>query len=109
MPPVAGVRLASIAAGVRYTGRADVMLAVMDPGTAMAGGFTRSATRAAPVLDCEAKIGQTGAEGAAILVNAGNANSGPLRLAKAPVSGQIRWASNPCRPRPRLWASRRGS
>ncbi|MEM9477827.1 MAG: bifunctional glutamate N-acetyltransferase/amino-acid acetyltransferase ArgJ [Pseudomonadota bacterium] len=75
LPPVAGVRMASIAAGVRYTGRADVMLAVMDPGTAMAGVFTRSATRAAPVLDCEAKIGQSGAEGAAILVNAGNANA----------------------------------
>lgn len=75
MPPVAGVRLASVEAGVRYSGRSDVMLAVMDHGTVMAGVFTRSATRSAPVLDCEAKIGNDAPEGAAILVNSGNANA----------------------------------
>jgi glutamate N-acetyltransferase/amino-acid N-acetyltransferase len=75
LPPVAGVTLATAAAGVRYAGRDDVLLARLDPGTAVAGVFTRSATRAAPVLDCEAKIGAESAAGAAILVNAGNANA----------------------------------
>ena len=75
LPPVAGVRVASIEAGVRYSGRSDVMLAVMDPGTVVAGVFTQSATRAAPVLDCEAKIGAHTPDGAAILVNSGNANA----------------------------------
>jgi len=77
LPDVAGVRLAAAAAGVRYSGRADVMLAVMDPGTVMAGVTTRSATRAAPVLDCEAKLAAQAdaAAGAAILVNAGNSNA----------------------------------
>ncbi|MEO1454300.1 MAG: bifunctional glutamate N-acetyltransferase/amino-acid acetyltransferase ArgJ [Pseudomonadota bacterium] len=75
LPPIAGVRFASIEAGVRYTGRKDVMLAVMDPGTVVAGVFTQSATRAAPVLDCEAKIGTDAPDGAAILVNSGNANA----------------------------------
>jgi len=51
------------------------MLARLAPGTQMAGVFTRSATRAAPVLDCEAKIGADSDAGAAIIVNAGNANA----------------------------------
>lgn len=75
LPVIGGVRFASLAAGVRYEGRSDVMLALLDPGTAVAGVFTRSATRAAPVLDCQAKIGGDPASGAAILVNAGNANA----------------------------------
>ncbi|MBI6629354.1 bifunctional glutamate N-acetyltransferase/amino-acid acetyltransferase ArgJ [Pontibaca salina] len=75
LPVIEGVRFASVAAGVRYTGRTDVMLAVLAPGTTVAGVFTRSATRAAPVLDCQDKIGQAADEGAAILVNSGNANA----------------------------------
>ncbi|WP_372890187.1 bifunctional glutamate N-acetyltransferase/amino-acid acetyltransferase ArgJ [Rhodosalinus sp.] len=75
LPSVAGVTLATAAAGVRYRGRDDVMLARLAPGTALAGVFTRSATRAAPVLDCETKIGAESDAGAAILVNAGNANA----------------------------------
>lgn len=77
LPDVAGVRLAAGAAGVRYAGRTDVMLAVMAPGTVMAGVTTRSATRSAPVLDCEAKLAaqaDAGA-GAAIIVNSGNSNA----------------------------------
>jgi len=75
LPRIGGVRFASVAAGVRYQGRSDVMLAVMDPGTSIAGVFTRSSTRAAPVLDCQDKIGGDSASGAAILVNSGNANA----------------------------------
>ncbi|WP_412174876.1 bifunctional glutamate N-acetyltransferase/amino-acid acetyltransferase ArgJ [Actibacterium sp. XHP0104] len=76
LPIIKGAEFAAIAAGVRYKGRVDVMLARLAPGTQMAGAFTRSATRAAPVLDCESKIGlaDDGA-GAAIIVNAGNANA----------------------------------
>ncbi|MEL6914302.1 MAG: bifunctional glutamate N-acetyltransferase/amino-acid acetyltransferase ArgJ [Pseudomonadota bacterium] len=73
--PVGGVRLATAAMGLRYEGRDDVMLAVLDAGTAVAGVFTRSATRAAPVLDCQAKIGGDAEGPAAFLVNAGNANA----------------------------------
>ena len=75
LPVVPGVRFSSAAAAVKYTGREDVMLAELAPGSAIAGVFTRSRTRAAPVLDCEAKIGQPSDEGAAILVNSGNANA----------------------------------
>ena len=75
LPEIGGVRLATAQAGVRYSGRPDVMLAELAPGTVIAGVFTRSATRAAPVLDCESKIGRSASGGAAILVNSGNANA----------------------------------
>ena len=48
LPVIDGVRFATIAAGVRYQGRTDVMLAELAPGSTVAGAFTRSATRAAP-------------------------------------------------------------
>ena len=73
IPAVAGVRFATAAAGVKYQGREDVMLAVMDEAT-VAGVFTRSATRSAPVLDCQAKL-SSAAGPAAFLVNSGNANA----------------------------------
>ncbi|WP_170606425.1 bifunctional glutamate N-acetyltransferase/amino-acid acetyltransferase ArgJ [Ruegeria arenilitoris] len=75
LPSIDGVRFATVEAGVRYRGRTDVMLAVLDPGTSIAGVFTRSATRAAPVLDCQEKIGGANDKPAAILVNSGNANA----------------------------------
>jgi glutamate N-acetyltransferase / amino-acid N-acetyltransferase len=79
LPVITGARFASAEAGVRYQGRDDVMLAVMQPGTNVAGVFTQSSTRAAPVLDCQAKLGGTGDTevdcGVAVLVNSGNANA----------------------------------
>ena len=75
LPVIDGVSFASIEAGVRYKGRRDVMLAKLVPGTSVAGVFTKSATRSAPVLDCQAKLGGDAGDGAAILVNAGNSNA----------------------------------
>ena len=76
LPEIGGAAFAAAAAGVRKQGRPDVMLARLAPGSAVAGVFTRSSTRSAAVLDCEAKIGaDANGEGAAILVNSGNANA----------------------------------
>lgn len=75
LPGIAGAKFASIAAGVKYQGRADVMLALLAPGTSVAGVFTQSSTRSAAVLDCQAKLGGASSGPAAILVNAGNANA----------------------------------
>ncbi|MFT6647014.1 bifunctional glutamate N-acetyltransferase/amino-acid acetyltransferase ArgJ [Pseudophaeobacter arcticus] len=75
LPVIKGLRLSAGAAGVKYQGRDDVMLAVMDPGTTVAGTFTRSKTRSAPVRDCQAKLGGDSSAGAAILVNSGNSNA----------------------------------
>ena len=80
LPTVRGVRLAAGHAGVRYRDRDDVMLAEVAPGSAIAGVFTRSRTRAAPVLWCEARMaerraGQAPRGPAAFVANAGNANA----------------------------------
>ncbi|MBN8293594.1 bifunctional glutamate N-acetyltransferase/amino-acid acetyltransferase ArgJ [Rhodobacter sp. NTK016B] len=76
LPEIAGLELATAQAGVRYKNRTDVMLARLAPGTVIAGTFTRSATRSAAVLDCQAKLGKgDDATGAAILVNSGNSNA----------------------------------
>ena len=40
--PIAGVKLAAAETGIRYKNRPDVLLAIMDPGTTVAGCFTRS-------------------------------------------------------------------
>jgi glutamate N-acetyltransferase/amino-acid N-acetyltransferase len=85
LPVIKGVRFATAAAGVRYQGRTDVMLAVADAGSSVAGVFTKSATRAAPVLDCQDKIGKSSDAGVAILVNSGNANAFTGKFGRASV------------------------
>ncbi|WP_181820926.1 bifunctional glutamate N-acetyltransferase/amino-acid acetyltransferase ArgJ [Loktanella sp. D2R18] len=75
LPEIDGVTFASAAAGVRYAGRTDVMLACLSAGSAIAGVFTRSATRSANVLDCQAKLGGDPSGPAAIIVNSGNSNA----------------------------------
>jgi glutamate N-acetyltransferase/amino-acid N-acetyltransferase len=77
LPQIAGVEFASVAAGVRYANRTDVMLVRLAPGTSVAGAFTRSSTRAACIRDCQEKLAAkvpSGA-GAAIIVNSGNSNA----------------------------------
>ncbi len=75
LPVIKGVSFATAEAGVRYSGRTDVMLTVLDPGTSIAGVFTKSSTRSAPVRDCQRKIGGSSSGPAAILVNSGNSNA----------------------------------
>ena len=75
LPTVAGVRLAVAAAGIRYLGRHDVMLAEMPPGSTVAGVFTRSLCTAAPVDWCQHALAESSGRGRAIIVNSGNANA----------------------------------
>lgn len=75
LPVIGGARFSAVKAGVRYAGRVDVMLVELDPGTSVAGVFTRSATRSAPVRDCQSKIGTDVTGGAAFIVNSGNSNA----------------------------------
>ncbi len=75
LPVIEGITFATAQAGVKYKNRTDVMLALCAPGTAVAGVFTRSSTRSAPVLDCQDKLGGDTSEGAAIVVNSGNSNA----------------------------------
>ena len=75
LPVIKGVRFAAVSAEVKYKDRDDVMVAVMAPETAIAGVFTKSATRSAPVLDCQAKLGGEISAPAVFLVNSGNSNA----------------------------------
>jgi glutamate N-acetyltransferase / amino-acid N-acetyltransferase len=87
MPVIAGVKLATAAAGIRYQGRTDVLLAVMDKGTTVAGVFTQSKCPSAPVEWCRARLANgksakkstkksaKGGFARALVVNSGNANA----------------------------------
>ena len=61
------------AAGIRYAGRTDVLLALFDPGTSVAGVLTRSKCPSAPVEWCREKLKSGKAR--ALVVNSGNANA----------------------------------
>jgi len=67
------VRLAACEAGIRYAGRKDLMLALLDPGTRVAGVLTRSKTASAAVDWCRERLNAGTAR--ALVVNAGNANA----------------------------------
>jgi glutamate N-acetyltransferase/amino-acid N-acetyltransferase len=73
LPPLPGVRLAAHACGIRYTGRDDLMLAELAPGSTVAGVLTRSATAGAPVLWCRDCL--KGGKVRGIVVNSGNSNT----------------------------------
>ena len=73
LPPIDGVRLATAEAGIRYKGRTDVLLALFDEGTSVAGVFTKSKCPSAPVEWCRDKLKSGMAR--ALVVNSGNANA----------------------------------
>ena len=76
IPAIKGVNFSTASAGIKYQGRSDLMLAVLDPGTEIAGVFTSSSTKSFAVIDCEKKTYlKDSSPGAAIVVNSGNANA----------------------------------
>jgi glutamate N-acetyltransferase / amino-acid N-acetyltransferase len=88
LPPIAGVRLAARACGVRYEGRTDVCLMAFDPGTTVAGVFTRSLTASAPVERCRKHL--KGGKARAIVVNSGNANAFTGKTGTASVDRMVK-------------------
>lgn len=73
LPPIPGVRFAAAEAGIKYQGRRDLMVAVLDPGTTAAGVLTQSKTASAPVLLCREHL--KGGAARLLIVNSGNANA----------------------------------
>ena len=73
MPALAGVRMVTAQAGIKYAGRKDLLLMVFDEGTVSAGVFTKSLAPSAPVDWCRAQLPKHTAR--ALLVNSGNANA----------------------------------
>ncbi|MHA7816706.1 MAG: bifunctional glutamate N-acetyltransferase/amino-acid acetyltransferase ArgJ [Pseudohaliea sp.] len=72
--PVGGIRLATVAAGVRYPGRPDLVLLEAAPGSRCAAVFTRNAFCAAPVHLARERL--AAAAPRYLLINTGNANAG---------------------------------
>ncbi len=72
LPPLAGVKLGAIAAGIRYKGRNDVVMAELASGTTVAGVFTSSKCPGAPIDWCREML--PGGKARAVVINAGNAN-----------------------------------
>jgi glutamate N-acetyltransferase / amino-acid N-acetyltransferase len=70
---IGGVSLAIAETGIRYKNRPDVLLAIMEPGTAVAGCLTNSKSRSAPVDWCATSL--KGGRARAVVINAGNANA----------------------------------
>lgn len=74
LSPVGGVLLGATAAGIKYKGRTDLLVAKMIEGTQVAGVFTTSKTASAPVEWCRNNVTE-GGEGRMLVVNSGNSNA----------------------------------
>jgi glutamate N-acetyltransferase/amino-acid N-acetyltransferase len=98
MPAIAGVRLATAEAGIRYKGRTDVLYVALDEGTEVAGVFTRSRCPSAPVDWCRANLAAGKAR--ALVVNSGNANAftGMKGRAAVELTAEIAAEAAGCRP-----------
>jgi glutamate N-acetyltransferase / amino-acid N-acetyltransferase len=106
-PAVAGVKLATAEAGIRYKNRTDVLLMTFPPGTEAAGVFTRSRCPSAPVEWCRAVLGEAGAKVRALVVNSGNANAftGTKGRESTKLTAEIAARAVGCRPDEVLLAS----
>jgi glutamate N-acetyltransferase/amino-acid N-acetyltransferase len=104
-PPLAGIRLATGEAGVRYKGRTDVLMVTLAPGTQAAGVFTRSKTASAPVDWCRLQLKSGSAR--ALVVNSGNANAFTGKAGLAGVQAVANAAADAigCAPRDIMLAS----
>ena len=91
MPPVAGVRIAGMAAGLKESGRPDLFMAEFAPGTTIAGVFTRSACASAPVAWCRKIL--PGGRARGIVVNSGNANAFTGKAGDKTVAQTVRRAA----------------
>ena len=98
LPAIAGVRLATAEAGIRYAGRTDVLLALFDAGTTVAGVFTKSKCPSAPVEWCRAHVKSGKAR--ALVVNSGNANAftGKSGRVATKLTAEIAAKATGCKP-----------
>lgn len=98
LPAIAGVGIATAAAGIRYAGRTDVLYVALDEGTQAAGVFTRSKCPSAPVDWCRDALAGPGAR--ALVVNSGNANAftGARGREAVTLTAEIAARAAGCRP-----------
>jgi glutamate N-acetyltransferase/amino-acid N-acetyltransferase len=91
LPPLPGVRIATAQAGIRYSGRTDVLYVDLAAGTRAAGVFTRSKCPSAPVDWCREALAHGAAR--AVVVNSGNANAFTGRLGREAVAKTVQIAA----------------
>lgn len=91
MPVIDGVRFSTCEAGIRYKGRTDLMVAVLDPGSVAAGVLTQSKTCSAAVLKCRESL-KTGMA-RMLVVNSGNANTFTGRKGREAVDMTVDFAA----------------
>ncbi len=105
LAPISGVRIGAGQAGIKYEGRDDVLMAVLAPGTTVAGVFTTSKTSSAPVDWCKAALPQRSAR--ALVVNSGNANAftGRNGVEAARATAEAAAAAAGCKPQEVFLAS----
>ncbi len=105
LAPLAGVRLAAGAAGIRYKGRDDLFLVELAPGTTAAGVFTRNKCPGAPVDWCRDALKAGRARG--LVANSGNANVFTGRAGREATRASAAAAAEllGCRPREVMLAS----
>jgi glutamate N-acetyltransferase/amino-acid N-acetyltransferase len=73
MWPVAGVKIGSSAAYIRYRNRRDLVIFAVAEGSSVAGVFTQSAFAAAPVVLSKQHLSENSAR--YLIINTGNANA----------------------------------
>ena len=91
LPPIEGVRIATAAAGIRYPDRTDLLFALFDSGTSVAGVLTKSKTASAPVDWCRQHLAHGMAR--ALVVNSGNANAFTGRRGREAVERTVKAAA----------------
>lgn len=91
IPPIAGVQLATYAAGIKYESRPDLFLASLAEGTSVAATFTSSKCPSAPVEWCKRILNQGNRTARALVCNSGNANAftGAAGAASATLTAEV--------------------
>ncbi len=89
---IRGIRIGTACAAIKQTQRDDLVVMTLAPGTAVAGVFTQSAFKAAPVRLCEEHL-RAGAP-RAVLINSGNANAATGDLGVEDALQCCRWAAD---------------
>ena len=89
--PVAGIRLASFAAGIKKNGKDDLVVIVCDDGATCAATFTKNAFCAAPVTLAKKHLSQHSPR--ALLINSGNANAGTGEIGFQNATQSCVWLS----------------
>jgi len=74
MPPLRGIRVGTVMAGIRKADRRDLVVFELGEAATTAAVFTRNAFCAAPVIVARGHLGATRPR--ALLINTGNANAG---------------------------------